>query len=235
MESWDDELHPNSIISELAVAKGVSLSSAAPTRIETAELTFVPIFEANFSAVCDLFIQTSEEVFEHYSEPKMRLPCEVRDFVDKRTAQWEAGDRFEYLIRYDGDLIGKTYLRSQADGASYTLGLWMQQAYWGRGFSGRRADALIHVAFRQLNATVVTVGTVHENHKSRRAIEKYIRRYGGSFYGNVPLPDALYHDPDDPHAVVRHPEWAITRDEFETDEKGISTTIDGIGYDQVTF
>lgn len=236
LEAWKGDLHPNSRIEQLEVATGGSVESAAPQLIVTDDLTLRPIFEPDFSEVCDLFIETDEEVFRHYSEPCYTLPGDIHDFVEQRRSQWEAGERFEYLVEYEGELIGKTYLRSRPNMSSYVLGLWLQRDYWGNGFSGQRADALIHVAFHRLNAGLVTVGTVMENQKSRRAIEKYISRYGGAYYGNVPIPEAVYHDGiDDPTAIVKHPEWAITAEDFETSEEGISTLIEGVEYEQIKF
>lgn len=236
MESWKESLHPNSIITELFVSSDSDVESFAPTHIITDNLTFHPIFEVDFSRVVKLFTETEQDTLQYYSEPAYSNIDKIAEYVNKKQTQWENNDRFSYVIEYDGELIGKTYLGVVDSMSSYVCGLWLQREYWGNGFSGERADALLHVMFTRLNASVLTVGTHIENKKSRRAIEKYIERYGGSYYGNVPVPKVEWYDVvDDPTTVIRHPEWAITAEDFSTDETGISTTIDGVNYNQIEF
>jgi hypothetical protein len=46
----------------------------------------------------------------------------------------------------------------------------------------------------------------------------------------------VYHDGiDDPTAIIEYPEWAITAEDFETNEEGISTLIEGVEYEQIKF
>lgn len=236
IESWKSQLHPNSLISELSVASGSSVESVAPDCIITDNLTFYPIFEIDFSRVSDLFMSTKESTLQYYSEPAYSNPKKIAEYVSKRRLQWMRNERFSYVIEYNGQLIGKTYLGVVDSMSSYVWGLWLQEEYWGNGFSGERADALLHVVFGRLNASVLTVGTHIENQRSRQAIEKYIDRYGGSYYGTVPVPKLEWSDvADDPTTVIQHPEWAITAEDFATDETGISTTIGGVEYSQVDF
>jgi ribosomal-protein-alanine N-acetyltransferase len=63
------------------------------------------------------------------------------------------------------------------------FGMWLRKPYWGRGYSGERADAFVELAFDRLDVEAVAVETYPSNEQSRRAIEKYVDRWGGSFQG----------------------------------------------------
>ncbi|SFG44122.1 Acetyltransferase (GNAT) domain-containing protein [Halopelagius inordinatus] len=65
------------------------------------------------------------------------------------------------------------------------LGIWLRKRFWGRGYSGERTRALMHLAFERLDLGPVAVGVAAENDRSRRAVEKYIDAAGGRFEGVV--------------------------------------------------
>jgi ribosomal-protein-alanine N-acetyltransferase len=63
------------------------------------------------------------------------------------------------------------------------LGMWLRKDFWGRGYSGERAAALMDLAFERLDLEVVAVTHHADNDKSCRAIEKYIDTHGGRCEG----------------------------------------------------
>jgi len=78
--------------------------------------------------------------------------------------------------------------RSPASAASVSTGrngpqssarTWLRKRFWGRGYSGERAAALVEVAFENLDLDLVAVSHLPENAQSQRAIEKYVDRLGG--------------------------------------------------------
>lgn len=106
----------------------------------------------------------------------------------------------------------------------------------GDKISQKIADALIHITFEVLDASYFTVGCVIQNVKSRKSIEKYIRRYNGSFYGFVPRTDTVYHENNEnKKQVVKHPEWIITNKDYYSHNTGISTTIPNLNYKDIKF
>jgi len=88
------------------------------------------------------------------------------------------------------------------------FGMWLRKPYWGRGYSGERADAFVAVAFDRLDVDAVVVETYPENERSRRAIEKYVDRWGGSFQGTFRRFKAV----DGPQDVRR---YAIDRGDYD--------------------
>jgi len=83
------------------------------------------------------------------------------------------------------ELAGTTNLHVDWDRRSAELGIWLRKPFWGRGYSGERAAALLEVAFDRLDLDVV--GSSHQdgNHRSRRAIEKYVAAFGGQYDGRL--------------------------------------------------
>ncbi|WP_342712820.1 GNAT family N-acetyltransferase [Halogeometricum limi] len=62
-------------------------------------------------------------------------------------------------------------------------GIWLRKPYWGRGYSGERARALLTLASDRLDIDAVLVSVAAENDSSRRAVEKYVDAAGGRFDG----------------------------------------------------
>lgn len=232
-----NDLHPNSIITELTYDNNSSINSIAPERIFIdSEIELIPIFKANFTDVCKLYKYTNKKVFTHYGSTNHKLPYETRDYVKSKKESWNNSEWFEYIIKYNNSFIGKTYLNAGSKLDSYEIGYWIQEDYWGNEISQKLADALIYITFGELDASYFDVGCVIQNIKSRKAIEKYIHRYNGSFYGFVPRTDIVYHENnEDITQVVKHPEWVITQDDYYSYNSGIDTTIPNLNYEDIEF
>lgn len=230
------DLHPNSIITDLKYTEDSTAESIMPETIYVEDITLKPIFDVNFRDVCKLFRYTNDDVFKHYGSTKHNLQNETRNYVKYKKDQWKNAEWFEYIIKYEGNLIGKVYLNAGSYLDSFERGCWLQKDYWGNKISQRLADALIYIVFEELDASYFNVGCVIQNVKSRKSIENYISRYNGSFYGFVPRTDSIYHpNTNNLTKVVKHPEWLITKKDYESHEKGISTTIPGLEYDDIKF
>lgn len=231
-----DDLHPNAVISELLYTNKSHTNSIMPERIIIDSIELIPIFKANFQDVCDLYRYTDDNVFKHYGSTKHNVIRDTRYYVKSKEQAWENAEWFEYIINYDNNFIGKTYLNAGKNLDSYEIGYQLQKDYWGNEITQKLADALIYISFELLDASYFDVGCVIQNINSRKAIEKYINRYNGSFYGFVPRTDVIYHpETDNPKRVVKHPEWIITQDDYRSHDKGISTTIPDLMYDEIDF
>lgn len=66
-----------------------------------------------------------------------------------------------------------------------TLGTWLRKPFWGQGYSGERAARMLELAFDRLDLELVAVTHDPENDNSRRAIEKYVDRFGGRKEGRI--------------------------------------------------
>jgi ribosomal-protein-alanine N-acetyltransferase len=141
-------------------------------------------------------MQTSRETLLHFEE------------------QWDDRETATYAIRPRdgedgaGDLAGTCGLTCDWDADCATLGLWLQKRFWGRGYSGERADALLELAFEHLDLGVVAVTHHADNDQSERAIEKYVDRHGGRREG------LLRHHGAGPDGPVDEVRYTISQAEY---------------------
>lgn len=116
-------------------------------------------------------------------------PKETLDALRDAEAAREAGEHAEYVIRpRDGEdgagtFAGTTGIYPKWDRQTATFGIWLRPRFWGRGYSGERAAAMLRLAFDRLDLKFVAVSHIDGNEKSRRAVETYIERFGGQHEG----------------------------------------------------
>jgi RimJ/RimL family protein N-acetyltransferase len=126
-----------------------------------------------------------EEITEYVTWSPHRSLGETRGVIEGTIEEYEAGEGVTYAIRpiegepLAGEFAGLTGLAVDWEKRTATLGLWLREPLWGRGYSGERAGALMDLAFSRLDLDLVAVAHYPDNGKSKRAIEKYVERYGG--------------------------------------------------------
>lgn len=100
------------MIKKLYFDENSSSESMLPESISVDSLDLIPIFKASFREVCMLYRYTDEEVFKHYGSTKHNLPNETRKYVRNKEKAWEDTEWVEYVVKYEGELIDKTYLNA---------------------------------------------------------------------------------------------------------------------------
>lgn len=144
----------------------------------------------------------TEEMFEYWDSDPHQTIKETNDYLDEAERLWEEAEGAKYVIRRkdgedDGEhaIIGTTGLYPDWDKRSANFGILLNKRYWGRGYAGERADALLRVAFERLDLELVAASHIDGNEKSKQAIEKYVERYGGQYDGLLrnwlPLDDTV--------------------------------------------
>ncbi|RDI73136.1 GNAT family N-acetyltransferase [Halopelagius longus] len=132
-----------------------------------------------------------EDVTEHAPWSPHENPKETAEFLERCEKQFRDGENADYVIRLRegeegaGEFAGMCGLNCEWDRDSAELGVWLRKRFWGRGYSGERARALMRLAFERLDFGLVAVGAAAENDRSRRAVEKYVESAGGRFEGVV--------------------------------------------------
>ncbi|WP_248516149.1 GNAT family N-acetyltransferase [Salinarchaeum laminariae] len=162
-----------------------------PERIETERLVFEPMYEVDVNVLYEVCAADEgiEVVTEYMPWDPHDTPKETAEFLKRQADQWEDGDSAGYVVRPadgedgGGEIAGSTALHVDWDKRLGTIGLWLRKGFWGRGYSGERAGALLAVAFDHLDLEVVAVTHMIGNEKSRRAIEAYVDRFGGRHEG----------------------------------------------------
>lgn len=126
-----------------------------------------------------------EETTEYVSWSPYDHPHGVADTLERAADRTEDGEGAMYLLRpregeaNAGEFAGTTGLFVDWDSKVGVFGMWLRKSFWGRGYSGERADALFELAFGRLDLDLVRVSHLPENGSSERAITKYVERHGG--------------------------------------------------------
>ncbi|SEQ70930.1 GNAT family N-acetyltransferase [Natrinema salaciae] len=158
-----------------------------------------------------------DEITEYVTWDPYEHPKEAFDVVDRFGDGFEANEKATYAVRpKDGDrageLAGFAGLDPHWDRRQAILGVWFRKPFWGRGYSGERAGRLLELAFDRLELEVVTVTHDPANENSRRAIERYVDRFGGRKEGRLRNDIIIDGQPRDSvrYSITRE-EWAANR------------------------
>lgn len=151
-----------------------------------------------------------DDVTEHLAWDPHPHPQSTREFVAAMDEAWAEGEAATYLLhpKAADTFAGGCGLTLDWDRRSCELGLWLRRRFWGRGYSGERAAALLALAFDHLDLELVTVTHETGNENSRRAVEKYVDHFGG--HEEALVRNAVATD-DGPRDVRR---YSIAREEY---------------------
>jgi RimJ/RimL family protein N-acetyltransferase len=195
-----------------------------PERVDTERLRLVRLCRANFDPV-DLYryyssqSDTVDEETAHLTWDPHETPKETWDAVVDAERRWDDGEAATYaLVPRDGEdgageFAGTTDFDLDWEKRTAIFAVWLRKPFWGRGYSGERAAALLALAFDHLDLELVSAGYLSGNENSRRAIEKYVERFGGRYDGIlrnwVPMDGAVR---DLHRYTVTREQWERNRD-----------------------
>jgi RimJ/RimL family protein N-acetyltransferase len=146
---------------------------------------------------------------------------ETEEFLERGRRQREEGNGAVYVLRPRdgedgaGEIAGFGGINCDWEKNVGILGVWLRKPFWGRGYSGERAEALVELAFDHLGFDLVGVGHEHRNEKSESAIRRYVERLGGRREG-VRRNDIAYVD----GSIHTEASYTITREEWLTATDG---------------
>lgn len=143
----------------------------------------------------------AEELFEYWDSSPHRTVKETYEYVEEAERLWDEAEAAKYVIRPKegedgaGVIAGTTGLYPDWERRSADFGVLLDRQFWGRGYAGERADALLSVAFDRLDLELVVASHIDGNERSRRAIGKYVERHDGQYDGLLrnwlPLADGV--------------------------------------------
>jgi RimJ/RimL family protein N-acetyltransferase len=95
-------------------------------------------------------------------------------WIERSIQERVAGVGWPYLImrRNDNVLMGCMDISIEGDPRAGTLGYWLGEAFWGRGYATEAAKAVIGFAFDILKLSEVNASALPENARSMRVLEK---------------------------------------------------------------
>jgi len=184
-------------------------------RLVAADTTSVDPFD--LYEVCREGAPNVDEVTRYLTWEPYGTVNDAFEFLDACESDFEGGEAAHYAVRVgetepeSGAFAGMAGLSVDWDRRLGTLGTWLRKRFWGRGYSGERARALMRVAFDRLDLDAVAVTCHAENGNSRRAIRKYVEAAGGREEGRL-RNHTRYRDgvADSYRFTVTHEEWAAT-------------------------
>lgn len=196
-----------------------------PETFSTDRLSFERFRRENLSAT-ELYrvVGTESESIEAETEYLPWEPVATVREAEKRIEaferEWAERSRAEWVVRdEDGEgVLGSTGIICQWEKDLAVLAIWLRKEYWGRGYSGERADALLEIAFDRLDFDVVGIPLHSENRNSFRAVGKYVERHGGRYEGVLRNHAGRYDEP------VDHHRFSISQREYEK-TNGAETTV----------
>jgi RimJ/RimL family protein N-acetyltransferase len=167
-----------------------------PTGIETSRLRLEPVHPAYLDPY---------EMYEHVSTEAPDIeeatrwvtwdphdhPQTTAEYIERSKEGFDEAESATYVLYQRdgedgaGEFAGTGTLAVDWDRRRGNLGVWLRKRFWGRGYSGERAQALVALAFDVLELEVVGVTHDPENDNSRRAIEKYVDSLGGRKEGVI--------------------------------------------------
>jgi RimJ/RimL family protein N-acetyltransferase len=129
-----------------------------PTEIETERLRLVRCCRDNISAL-ELYEYMREdaphmdEISEHVIWEPHRTVKETDEYLDELEEEWESRKQATYVVYPRagedgaGEFAGLANMRFAWDRKTGGPGIWLRKPFWGRGYSGERAAALMQLAF----------------------------------------------------------------------------------------
>jgi RimJ/RimL family protein N-acetyltransferase len=161
-----------------------------------------------------------EAVTEYVPWSPHETPKETLEFFERKERQWDEGEKAPYVIRPRegedgaGEIAGQCGLRPDWDRRSCVLNLWLRKRFWGRGYSSERAAAMFELAFDRLDLELAAANVLVDNDNSKRAIERYVERFGGQRDGRLRNNFVVDGEPVDQYRYsVSREEWAEHRPE----------------------
>ncbi|NHN41199.1 GNAT family N-acetyltransferase [Halorubellus sp. JP-L1] len=196
-----------------------------PDAFETERLRYERLDAAMDAFECYEHMGTDEfeRLSEHISKDRHHHPKDSLDYLEESAEKWREGDRANWaMFPRDGEggageFAGVASLIPLWDRRTARLGVWLLEEYQGRGYAGERADALIALAFDRLDLELVAAGHTDANDASRKAIERYVERYGGEYEGVLRNWVVLDDEPRDLHR------YSISAAEY--DEAGVDVDL----------
>ncbi|SFK80680.1 Protein N-acetyltransferase, RimJ/RimL family [Halogranum rubrum] len=161
----------------------MSSDSLFPALVESERLRYEPLYDVVDTLDIYEYHRTGEmdAVMAPLGEAVHATRKKTFDEVTTAEEQWESAKRATYAIsrRADDEFVGVAELWFEWEKRRVSFGTWIREPFWGRGYSGERAGAMLYVVFDVLDVAVVAVGHEPDNDQSKRAIQKYVERYGG--------------------------------------------------------
>lgn len=97
-------------------------------------------------------------------------PQTVSDWFGEHQNEWLAGTAYRFSITLMEQMIGVIDIDGIRDSTG-SLGYWLDEPYWGRGFAKEAAHAMVSFAFEELELNSLHSGHAADNHASGNVLK----------------------------------------------------------------
>jgi RimJ/RimL family protein N-acetyltransferase len=97
-------------------------------------------------------------------------------YIKEKNKNWKKKTDYEYVIEYNGKLIGTTALRVREDDRG-VLGWWVGKPYRGKGIATEAAKLIMQEGFKTLNLHRIDARFIVGNKASERVMKKLGMKY----------------------------------------------------------
>ena len=193
-----------------------------PDRFQTERLRFEPFTTETIDPL-ELYEHTRSgggfaDQMAYLSVDAHDTPYDAREYLRESESAWRKSTRANWAMfpvsdePRAGEFAGVASLIPLWERRTARLGVWLLEPFWGRGYAGERAAALIEIAFDHLDFELVAAGHLDGNENSKRAIEKYVDCLGGTYDGVIRNCVALDGEVHDLHRYTINPQaWEANR------------------------
>ncbi len=101
-------------------------------------------------------------------------PPDLADIVSwfaLHTDDWRSGSAYRFAILCDNRMLGVVDVDGIRDGDG-SIGYWLEEAAWGRGYAGEAARAIVRFAFEDIGLRSLRSGHAADNTSSGRVLLK---------------------------------------------------------------
>jgi ribosomal-protein-alanine N-acetyltransferase len=143
-------------------------------QIRTKRLTLDPLSESDFSFL--VRIQTNPRVMEFVSR-HTRTTADVRAWL-KRFLEIQRNNGFGmFIARLDGHPIGYVGITPMANLPELEIGYVFEEQQWGKGYATEASQALLELAFKELNIPRLFATVAVQNPRSEKVAERIGMRF----------------------------------------------------------
>lgn len=129
-----------------------------------------------------------EGLYDYLSDPEVVKyePYEpyTREMAEQEAARRAEDQNFWAVCLLDGALLGNVYF-AEGEFDTWELGYVFNRKYWGKGYAGEAARALLDLGFTEWGMHRVTAMCNPENERSWRLLERLGMRREGNFRKNI--------------------------------------------------
>lgn len=125
-----------------------------------------------------LYAQLAKDNFEYLEEwlawpPVCKSQCDFEEFIQRSLHDYADGKSMVCAIFYQNELVGNASFNTiNRDLKKAEIGYWLAQPFQGKGVVTRVCQALINIAFSDLNMQKIQISVAVENKPSRSVCER---------------------------------------------------------------